>query len=195
MRKPFEGLLGNNCELRMLEYLLPLEGIEFGITELAEEICVSKVIATRVVKKYVDWGVLKLVRTIDNTSYYGINHGSLIVKSIEQLNNILIENIIGDETLYEIHDYWKYQRSQMNHLKVDKNRRCEMNRESKRTALFDKEDIKSVLIDHMNEEGVVIPEGEALESLVNDFTEFLRDNLPDWLGAQYNNYRDNQEQL
>ena len=45
MTKPFDGLLGNNCELRMLQYLLPLEGIEFNTAELAEEVRVSRVTA------------------------------------------------------------------------------------------------------------------------------------------------------
>jgi hypothetical protein len=110
MVKPFEGLLGNNCELRMLEYLLPLHGIEFNIAELAEEVGVSRITATRIVKKFVEWRVLKSPRTIDNTVYYCINRESSIVKSIEQFNNVLIENILGDETLYEIHDYWEAQR-------------------------------------------------------------------------------------
>ncbi len=113
MTKPFEGLLGNNCELRMLEYLLPLQGIEFNITELAEEVGVSRVTATRVVKKFAEWGVLKSPRMIDNTAYYTINHESPVVKSVEQFNNVLIENILGDETLYEIHDYWEAQRPQI----------------------------------------------------------------------------------
>ena len=42
-------------------------------------------------------------------AYYSINHESPIVKSIEQFNNTLIENILGNETLYEIHDYLKAQ--------------------------------------------------------------------------------------
>lgn len=113
MSRPFEGLLGNNCELRMLEYLLPLEGIEFNITELAEEVGVSRVTATRIVKKFAEWGVLKSPRTIGNTAYYSINHESPVVKSVEQFNNVLIENILGDETLYEIHDYWEAQRPQI----------------------------------------------------------------------------------
>lgn len=103
MSGPFEGLLGNNCELRMLEYLLPLEGIEFNTAELAEEVRVSKVTATRVIKKFVEWGVLK---SIGNAGY-SINRESPVVKSVEQFNNVLIENILGDETLYEIHDYWE----------------------------------------------------------------------------------------
>lgn len=113
MVKPFEGLLGNNCELRMLEYLLPLQGIEFNITELAEEVGVSIVTTTRVVKKFAEWGILKSPRTIDNTAYYTINHESPVVKSVEQFNNVLIENILGDETLYKIHDYWEAQRPQI----------------------------------------------------------------------------------
>jgi hypothetical protein len=110
MSGPFEGLLGNNCELRMLEYLLPLEGIEFNITELAEEVGVSRVTATRIIKKFVEWGVLKSPRTVGNAAYYSINHESPVVKSVEQFNNVLIEKILGDETLYEIHDYWEAQR-------------------------------------------------------------------------------------
>lgn len=110
---PFEGLLGNNCELRMFEFLLPLDGVEFNITELAQEVGVSRVTTTRIVKKYVDWGVLKSQRTSGNTTYYSINYESPIVKSIEQFNNVLIENILGNETLYEIHDYLEDQKSQI----------------------------------------------------------------------------------
>lgn len=112
MGAPFEGLLGSNCELRMIEYLLPLEGIEFNVTELSEEVRVSRVTAGRVIKKFLDWGVLDLTRKVGKTAFYSINHDSPIVKSIQQFNNVLIENILGDEILYEIHDYWQDQRPQ-----------------------------------------------------------------------------------
>ncbi len=115
MIKPFEGLLGNNCELRMLQYLLPLQGIEFNITELAEEVGVSRVTATRIVKKFAEWGVLESPRTIGNTAYYSINQESPIVKSVEQFNNVLIENMLGDEMLYEIHEYWVSHAPQPSH--------------------------------------------------------------------------------
>ena len=107
--KPFEGLLGNNCELRMLEYFLPLEGMDFNITELAEEVGVSRVTATRIAKKFVEWGILNSEKRA-NAAYYTINQESSIVKNIEHLNNILIENILGDETLYEIYDHWEAQK-------------------------------------------------------------------------------------
>lgn len=109
MSNPFEGLLGNNSELRMLEYLLPLDGIDFNITELAEEVGVSRVTATRVAKKFAEWDVLNSTAR-SGVTYYSINPESPIVKNIIQFNNILIENILGDEALYEIHDYWETQR-------------------------------------------------------------------------------------
>jgi len=109
MTSPFEGLLGNNSELRMLEYLLPLDGIDFNITELAEEVGMSRMTATHVAKKFAEWGVLNS-KARGGATYYSINPESAIVKSVEQFNNILIENILGDETLYEIHDYWETQR-------------------------------------------------------------------------------------
>lgn len=105
MNRPFEGILGNNCELRLLEYLLPLEGIEFNITELAEGVGVSRVTATRITKKFVDWGVLNSTQAAGNIVHYSINLNSSIVKCVEQFNNALVEHIIGDDLLYEIHDY------------------------------------------------------------------------------------------
>ena len=110
--KPFEGLLGNNCELRMLEYLLPLEGMDFNITELAEEIGVSIVTATRIAKQFVEWGVLNSEKRA-NAAYYSINLESPIVKNIEHLNHILIETTLGDEKRYEIHDYLEAQKPQV----------------------------------------------------------------------------------
>ena len=107
--KPFEGLLGNNCELRMLEYLLPLEGMDFNITELAEEVGVSIDTTTRIAKKFVEWKVLNSEKRA-NAAYYSINPESPIVKNIEDFNNILIETILGDEKLYEIHDYLEAQK-------------------------------------------------------------------------------------
>ncbi|MCK9278853.1 MAG: ArsR family transcriptional regulator, partial [Methanoculleus sp.] len=58
MTRPFEGVFGNTCELRLLEFLLPLYDMKFNVTELSEEAGVSRVTAGRVVKKFVEWGIL-----------------------------------------------------------------------------------------------------------------------------------------
>jgi len=105
MRKPFEGLLGNTGELRMIEYLLPLDRVEFSINDLAKNIGISKIIADRNVKKFLKWGLLSQTRNTGTKTYFSINHESPIVKCIEKFNNALIENILGDEKLYEIHEY------------------------------------------------------------------------------------------
>ncbi len=104
LMKPFEGLLGNNCELRILEFLLPLEGIEFNVTELAEEVGVSRPSATKAIKKFFEWDLIKSKRA-GNVTYYSINHESPIIKNIQHLNNLLIEKMLGDDVLYEIHEY------------------------------------------------------------------------------------------
>lgn len=104
LMKPFEGLFGNTCELRMIQYLLSLEGLEFNLTELAEEVGVSRPSATKAVKRFVEWGLVN-ARNEKNITYYSLNRKSPIVETILQLDNLLIEKILGEETLYEIHDY------------------------------------------------------------------------------------------
>jgi hypothetical protein len=103
MARPFEGLFGNTCELRILEFLLPLSDMEFNVTELAEEAGVSRVTAGRVVKKFVSWGLLNA--GTGRVPLYSINTGSSIVRHIDDLNNALIEKMLGEERLKEIHEY------------------------------------------------------------------------------------------
>jgi len=107
MIKPFEGIFGNNCELRIVEYLLPLEGVELNISELAEEAGVSRPTADRVVKKFVEWGIMKPSRKKAGITYYEINPESPFLRLFQDLNNLVIERMLGEEMLYEIHDYFR----------------------------------------------------------------------------------------
>ena len=106
MAGPFEGILGGNCELKILEFLLPLENMDFNITELAEEADVSRPTANRVVKKFIEWGIMIIAQRRGGNDYYQINPESPFVIAIENFNNTIIEHMLGEETLYEIHDYW-----------------------------------------------------------------------------------------
>ena len=103
MTRPFEGVFGNTCELRLLEFLLPLYDMKFNVTELSEEAGVSRVTAGRVVKKFVEWGIL--IATNDRIPKYSINPASPIVRSLEIMNNALIGRMLGDEKVQEIRDY------------------------------------------------------------------------------------------
>lgn len=103
MIRPFEGVFGNTCELRLLEFLLPLEGMEFNITELSEEAGVSRNTVGKVVRKFVEWGIL--TASTDQIPRYSLNPTSPIVQSLDILNNSLIGRMLGDEKVQEIHDY------------------------------------------------------------------------------------------
>ncbi|NLM28822.1 MAG: winged helix-turn-helix transcriptional regulator [Methanomicrobiales archaeon] len=100
MTRPFEGVFGNTCELRLIEFLLPLDGMHFNTTELAEEAGVSRVTAGRVVKKLVDWGIL--IATSDPIPRYSIDPASQIVQSIDIMNNALIGRMLDEEKSREI---------------------------------------------------------------------------------------------
>jgi predicted transcriptional regulator len=102
---PFEGLLGNGCELKIIEFLLPLKGMEFNLSELAEEVNVSRPTVDRIVKKFVKWGLMKVASTHGRTKYYSLNEYSDFVEVFENLNNRLVEQMLGDEMLYQIGDY------------------------------------------------------------------------------------------
>lgn len=88
----------------MIQYLMSLEGIEFNLTELAEEVGVSRPSATKSVKRFVEWGLVN-ARNKKNITYYSLNRESPIVETILKLDNLLIEKMLGDEVLFEIHDY------------------------------------------------------------------------------------------
>ncbi|UUX93195.1 winged helix-turn-helix domain-containing protein [Methanoplanus endosymbiosus] len=103
MNRPFEGIFGNTCELRILEFLLPLREIKFNVTELAEEAKISRVTAGRVIKKFAEWNILNVHDR--GVTEYSINPDSPIVKSVDALNNAIIGEMLGEEKLNEISEY------------------------------------------------------------------------------------------
>lgn len=105
MQRPFEGLLGNNCELRILEFLVPQHGVDYNVSELAEEIDVTRQTVSKVIKKFEQWELVKPTKTVRNSTYYTINEKSPFVETIVQFNNRIIEKILGPEELYEIREY------------------------------------------------------------------------------------------
>lgn len=106
MPVPFEGLLGNSCELKLIEFLMPLKDMEFNLTELAEEVNVSRPTVDRIVKKFLKWGIMKVAHTHGKTKYYSLNEDSGFVEVFEDLNNRLVEQILGQEKLSQVGEYW-----------------------------------------------------------------------------------------
>lgn len=103
---PFEGLLGNGCELKLIEFIMPLKAMEFNLTELAEEVGVSRPTVDRIVKKFVKWGLMNVAHTHGKTKYYALNEDSGFVRVFEDLNNRLVEQILGQEKLAQVGEYW-----------------------------------------------------------------------------------------
>ncbi len=63
MVRPFEGIFGNTCELRLIEFMLPLDDMYFNVSELAEEAGVSRTTAGKIAKKFIDWGIFRATNT------------------------------------------------------------------------------------------------------------------------------------
>jgi hypothetical protein len=94
MKQPFEGLFGDTCETRLLQFLLPMYGIEFDMAELVEEIGLTRQSIAKAMKKFSDRDMVK-IRKDGRTWLYSINEESPLVKRLEDFDNSLIESMIG----------------------------------------------------------------------------------------------------
>jgi predicted transcriptional regulator len=94
MKQPFEGLFGDTCETRLLQFLLPMYGIEFDMAELAEEMKLTRQSIAKAMKKFSDRGMVK-IRKEGRTWLYSINEESPLVKRLEDFDNSLIESMVG----------------------------------------------------------------------------------------------------
>ena len=94
MKQPFEGLFGDTCETRLLQFLLPMYGIEFEMADLTEEIQLTRQSISKAMKKFSDRGMVT-IRKEGRTWLYSINEESPLVKRLEDFDNSLIESMIG----------------------------------------------------------------------------------------------------
>jgi DNA-binding transcriptional ArsR family regulator len=94
MKPPFEGLFGDTCETRLLQFLLPMYGIEFDMAELTEEVGLTRQSVAKAMKKFSDRGMVK-IRKEGRTPLYSINEDSPLVKRLEDFDNSLIESMVG----------------------------------------------------------------------------------------------------
>lgn len=101
MNQPFEGLFGDTCETRLLQFLLPMYGIEFDMTELVEEIGLTRQSIAKAMNKFAARGMVK-IRKEGRTPLYSINEDSSLVKRLEDFDNSLIELMAGAEVFDQI---------------------------------------------------------------------------------------------
>ncbi|HOE52842.1 MAG TPA: hypothetical protein PKO24_04335 [Methanomassiliicoccales archaeon] len=87
--RPFEGILGNTVELRILERLIASPDAEFNVAELSSMTGVHRDSASKVINKFVGWNVL--VRTTKGKmDFYRLNSDEPLVVSINAFNDSLI---------------------------------------------------------------------------------------------------------
>jgi DNA-binding transcriptional regulator GbsR (MarR family) len=99
LSEPFEKIFGDTSELRVIESLLPNKNRDFNITELAEESDISRQAAIPVVKKFLQWNLLKIDSKRGNANYYKVNEDSDFIKAFREINNSIITLILGEEEL------------------------------------------------------------------------------------------------
>jgi hypothetical protein len=105
LARPFEGVFGDTSELKVIQFLLPLSDLEFNISEIARSIGVSRQTLEPVIKKLTKWNVLKVVSKHGNARYYAMNKNSGFIEAFENLNNCIIEQMLGEGTLSQIEQY------------------------------------------------------------------------------------------
>ena len=101
MKLPFEGLLGDTCETRLLRFLLPMYGIGFDMTELVDEIGMTRQSIAKALKKFAKRGMVKIQKE-GRTPLYSINEESPLIRRLEDFDNSLIESMIGVEEFAKI---------------------------------------------------------------------------------------------
>ncbi len=93
--RPFEGVLGNTVELRVLERLIASPGTEFNVAELSAMTGVHRDSASKVINKFLKWNVL--VRTTKGKmDFYRLNSDEPLVISISAMNDALIMQMFPD---------------------------------------------------------------------------------------------------
>jgi predicted transcriptional regulator len=104
MSNPFEKVLGVTSELLVLEEILASSSRiddTFTIDEIHEITEVPRKKIKKVLKSFIKWGIITESTKLD----YKLNLTSPLVKAIQAFNNALVEEIIGEEACYKIHEY------------------------------------------------------------------------------------------
>jgi len=96
MAAPFEGLFGDTSELRTIQFLLAVKDLKFNISELARETHISRQTMMRVVAKLTKWNVLKIAGKYGGANYYSLNEASGFIKALEDLDNCIIGQMMGE---------------------------------------------------------------------------------------------------
>jgi len=91
--RPFQGVLGNTSELRVLEHLISLPRFDFNITELARAARLSRPAADKVVKNFTEWGIVTALQKRGNMTFYKLDEGSPLVTTFLAFDDMIAERM------------------------------------------------------------------------------------------------------
>ena len=90
---PFEGILGDTPEMRIIEYMMALSRYSFSISELALTVNMSIRETKSIMAKFEQWNMVKKIRHNE----YRINSDSKLIRAIIGLNETIIGELFSDE--------------------------------------------------------------------------------------------------
>lgn len=97
--KPFEGILGNSSEVRVLENLLACQGLEMNISELSEMSDISRSLVITSMKRLLKWNVVEITKEVGRINLYKLNVDSPLTQKIIEFDNALIDKLAELEKL------------------------------------------------------------------------------------------------
>lgn len=90
LNRPFEGILGNTKELRVLERLIASPKMEFNPTDLGRMTGVSRDSAIKTIEKLSRWNVIIFSNRKGNMDFYKLNEEEPIVIALIAFNDSII---------------------------------------------------------------------------------------------------------
>jgi hypothetical protein len=90
INRPFEGILGNTKELRVLERLIASPRVEFNPTDLGRMTGVSRESAIKTIEKLTEWNILQFIEHKGNMDFYKLNEEEPMVLALKAFNDSII---------------------------------------------------------------------------------------------------------
>ena len=101
MANPFEGILGNTVELRILERLIASPRMEFNIADLSRMVEVHRDSASKAIQKLLKWNILE---KMEYGPRFRLNEQEPLVVALKAFNDSIIIQMFPEvvESLEEL---------------------------------------------------------------------------------------------
>lgn len=98
--RPFEGLFGDNPEVRLLEHFLSMPRAIFTVKELLEHVDISRPTLMEKLARFVELEVISEVRSV-RPMVFQLNPESDLVRAVNIVNFALIDQIVPGHGYFE----------------------------------------------------------------------------------------------